>query len=266
MKSPKQLTLEKKIVEMLSGKALTAAEIMINDEEIQYLQDYANTVSIKRLQYNDHGPVHMRKVVFNSLMLTALLNQAGIKFNIEKEEIGTFEDTKIAVLIASFLHDIGMTIGRENHEQMGAMLAIRIIERLLNNLYRENKKKKVILRSIITEGIIGHMGTQKIHSLEAGTILVADGCDMEQGRARIPMMIGTESKAGDIHKYSSSAVKSVKIDKGGKRPVRITVNMTESVGFFQVEEVLLSKINSSPIKSYIELYAGVIGEKIKCYL
>ncbi len=266
MKSPKQLTLEKKILKMLSGKALSAAKIMINDEEIKYLQDYANTVSIKRLHYNDHGPVHMRKVVLNSLMLIALLNQAGIRFNIEKEEIGTFEDTKIAVLIASFLHDIGMTIVRESHEQMGAMLAVRIIERLLNNLYREDKKKKIILRSIITEGIIGHMGTQKIHSLEAGTILVADGCDMEQGRARIPMMIRTESKVGDIHKYSSSAVKSVKIDKGVKRPVRITVNMTESVGFFQVEEVLLSKINSSPIKPYIELHAGVIGEKLKCYL
>ena len=74
---------------------------------------------------------------------------------------------------------------------MGAMLAVTIIDRLLNNLYGENKKKKVILRSIITEGIIGHMGFQKIHSLEAGTILVADGCDMEQGRARIPMMIVT---------------------------------------------------------------------------
>ncbi len=61
MKSPKQLTLEKKIVKTLSGKALAAAEIMINDEEIQYLQDYANTVSIKRLQYNDHGPVHSKK-------------------------------------------------------------------------------------------------------------------------------------------------------------------------------------------------------------
>ncbi len=48
-------------------------------------------------------------------------------------------------------------------------------------------------------------------------------------------------------------VKSVMIDKGVKRPVRITVNMKESVGFFQVEEERLSKINSSPIKSYIEL-------------
>jgi metal-dependent HD superfamily phosphatase/phosphodiesterase len=266
MKSPKQLMLEKKILEMLSGKVLTAARLLINDEEIQYLQDYANTVSIKRLNYNDHGPVHMRKVVLNSLILINLLDAAGIKFNIEKEEIGTFEDTKIVVLTAAFLHDIGMTIGRENHEQMSVMISAKIIDRILNSLYREDKKKRVILRSIITEGIIGHMGTQKIHSLEAGTILVADGCDMEQGRARIPMMIGTESKAGDIHKYSSSAVKSVKIDKGEKRPVRITVNMKESVGFFQVEEVLLTKINSSPVKPYIELYAGVIGEKLKCYL
>ena len=32
--------------------------------------------------------------------------------------------------------------------------------------------------------------------------------------------------------------------------------MSESVGFFQVEEVLITKINSSPIKDYIELYAG----------
>jgi hypothetical protein len=74
MKSPKQLTLEKKILKMLSGKALSAAEIMINDEEIQYLQDYANTVSIKRLQYNDHGPVHMRKVVPAVRIIERLLN------------------------------------------------------------------------------------------------------------------------------------------------------------------------------------------------
>jgi metal-dependent HD superfamily phosphatase/phosphodiesterase len=266
MKSPKQLSLEKKIVTMLSGKALQAAELLISDKEIGYMQDYANTVSIKRLHYNDHGPVHMRKVVLNSLMLLHLLNQAGIKFSLEKEEIGTYEDSKVAVLIASFLHDVGMTIGRENHEQMGVVLAVPIIERLLSTIYTNDARKRVILRSLITESIIGHMGTQKIHSLEAGIILVADGCDMEQGRARIPMMIGTESKVGDIHKYSSSAVQTVKIEKGDKKPIKITVEMKESVGFYQVEEILLKKIDASPVKSFIELYAGVSGENMKCYL
>ena len=266
MKSPKQFALEKKILNMLSGKALKAAEILIQDKEIQYLQDYANTVSIKRLHYNDHGPVHMRKVVLNSLVLLDLLNKAGIMLSLERENVGTFEDSKIAVLIASFLHDIGMTIGRENHEQVGVILAIPIIERILNSLYKDVLEKRVVLRSLITEGIIGHMGTQKIHSSEAGIILIADGCDMEQGRARIPMMLNTESKVGDIHKYSSSAVENVKIEKGKKRPIKITVSMKESVGFFQVEEVLFKKISSSPIKTYIELYAGVTGQKMKCYL
>lgn len=266
MKSPKQISIDKKILKMLSGKALETAELLEHDKEIRYLQDYANTVSIKRLHYNDHGPVHMRKVALNSLLLAGLLNKSGIKLNLESEKVGTFEDSKIAILIASFLHDIGMTIGRENHEHEGVMLAIPIAERILNILYPDNLKKRVLIRSLIMEGIIGHMGIRKIHSLEAGIILVADGCDMEQGRARIPLIIDLESKVGDIHKYSSFAVKNVGISKGNKKPIKITISMKESVGFFQVEEVLFKKIDSSPIKSYIELYAGVIGEAIKCYL
>ena len=42
--------------------------------------------------------------------------------------------------------------------------------------------------------------------------------------------------------------------------------MKATVGFFQVEEVLLHKIDWSPAKPFIELYAGVIGKKMKCYL
>jgi metal-dependent HD superfamily phosphatase/phosphodiesterase len=42
--------------------------------------------------------------------------------------------------------------------------------------------------------------------------------------------------------------------------------MSANVGFFQVEEVLFPKLNMSPIKPYIELYAAVIGEQVKRYL
>jgi hypothetical protein len=89
---------------------------------------------------------------------------------------------------------------------------------------------------------------------------------MEKGRARIPMMIATESRVGDIHKYSASAIEEVRIEKGEERPIRITIEMKDTVGFFQVEEVLFRKINSSPVKPLIELYAGVIGKKMKRYL
>ena len=272
MKSYIEKKLDERIIKRLSsksphnGKPLQVAKIMLNDLELQYMQEYANIVSIKRLNFNDHGPVHMRKVVINSLDMLDLLNKAGIMLNLEREKCGTYEDSIVAVILASFLHDLGMTIGRKNHENMSFALAIPVIDRILNEVYGDDLEKKVVIRSIALEGIIGHMATQKIHSLEAGIILVADGCDMEKGRARIPMRMSTESKVGDIHKYSAASIEKVKLSRGKKRAIKIMIEMKASVGFFQVEEVLFKKINISPVKSHIELYAGVKGREIKCYL
>ena len=71
---------------------------------------------------------------------------------------------------------------------------------------------------------------------------------------------------GDIHKYSSAAIEAVRIEAGEKLPIRISVEMSASVGFFQVEEVLMQKINMSPIKKNIELHARVKDGDNKCYM
>ena len=42
--------------------------------------------------------------------------------------------------------------------------------------------------------------------------------------------------------------------------------MSAEVGFFQIEEVLLTKIGMSPAKQFVELYAGVLGQEMKCYI
>lgn len=265
-KSKKEESLQRKILHMLDGRAKMVAEMMFSDPEIHYLQTYANNVSIKRLGFNDHGPVHMLKVVLNAVTMLDILQKGGVKLNLEKEEIGDYEDSKSAVLIAAFLHDLGMSIGRERHEQMGIMICYPVIDRILAAVYCNDLEKRVIVRSMAIEGIAGHMATQKIHSLEAGLILVADGCDMEKGRARIPMMINTESRVGDIHKYSSASIDEVQIVAGENKPLRINIIMSASVGFFQVEEVLLGKINVSPVKQYIELYAWVKDREVKRYL
>ena len=266
MRSRLELSLDKKILNRLTGLPLKTAQILVEDEEIHQLQDYANTVSIKRLRYNDHGPVHMRKVTLNAVIMTELLHEAGVKLNLEQEQVGTFEDSVISILMATFLHDIGMTVGRDGHENMAITLAYPIADRILGRVYGNNLAKRIITRSMAMEGILGHMTTHKIHSLEAGIVLIADGCDMEKGRARIPLMLSTESKVGDIHKYSATSIKKVSIARGSQLPIKITVNMTESVGFFQIEEVLLQKIAASPIKPYIELYAGIDQETMKRYL
>ncbi len=266
MKSKKEMELEKVIISKLENKSLLAAKILFMDKEVEFLMNHSNNVSIKRLGFNDHGPVHMKRACLNSLIMFELLTQAKIKFNLEKEGVGSAEDSRVSVIIASLLHDIGMSVSRENHEIYSSILGINIIDRTLKSIYQDDLEKIVIVRSTILEGIIGHMATKIINSLEAGLVLIGDGCDMEKGRARITSMIQRKPRVGDMHKYSASAIQTVKIEKGNVKPIRITVLMRESVGFFQIEEVLFPKIISSPVKEYIELFAGVIGEELLQYL
>ena len=265
-KSPKEISLDNRILGLVPSGLRDIADKMLHDVEIKALQDYANIVSIKRLGYNDHGPVHMRKVVKNALKFANLFHDAGISMSLETEGIGTFEDSVFALFSAGLLHDIGMSVTRQDHENYSAELAVPIIDRYLAELYPDDTTKRVILRSLILEGIVGHMAMIRIHSLEAGLILIADGCDMEKGRARIPMLINTEARVGDIHKYSSSAVERITIGRGEEKPIKIEIEMSQSVGFFQVEEVLFPKLNMSPAKPYIELTAGIIGEEPRRYL
>ena len=149
---------------------------------------------------------------------------------------------------------------------MSVTLAKPIIERTVMYLFPDDLHRRTIVKSLAIEAIIGHMSSRKIHSIEAGVILIADGCDMTKGRARIPMAINTTPRVGDIHKYSANAITRIGIHHGERRPIRIDIEMTGEVGFFQIEEVLLTKIDSSPAKGYVELYAGVTGEQPKCYL
>ncbi len=266
-KSIKQVHFEEKIRNLLDGKALQITNSIFENEEIQALQDYCNNVSIKRLGYNDHGPVHMRKATLNAVVMFKLLSDSGIKFNLEKEGTGHKEDSLIGVILASLFHDFGMSIARENHELMSVELAMPYIRKFLDQIYSpEQIKTKMAVQSIAVEGIFGHMGTQTIHSLEAGLVLIADGADMEHGRARIPTLLASTPKPGDIHRTSANAIKKVRFDKGETKPIEIRVTMTASVGFFQIEEVLFPKILKSPVKKYIELYAGVEGRDYLKYL
>src|SRR5574344_340494 len=268
MKSVKEITTESKILERLKNHpvCLELVKYLFADAELQEMQEYANNVSIRRLGYNDHGPVHMRQVVGNAIKMLNILHEAGIPTSLEQEEAGTFEDSMCAVILAGLMHDLGMSIGRQGHEEMSTLLAQPIIERTLMHMFPDNLHKRVVIRAVTTEAIVGHMASRKIHSIEAGIILIADGCDMTKGRARIPLSINTTPRVGDIHKYSANAINRIGIHRGERKPIKIDIEMSGDVGFFQIEEVLLSKIDSSHAKQFVELYAGVEGQERKCYL
>lgn len=272
MRSQKELSLDTKILDTVtrfglsSGKAVEAVKLALGDDEVQAMQEYANTVSIMRLNFNDHGPVHMRTVALNALIMMGLLRDAGIKTNLEKEGCGDFEDSLTAVFLAGLLHDMGMTIGRQDHDMHSIYLAYPILDRLLRKIYSGDLQKLAMVRSLALEAISGHMGTRTIHSLEAGVIQIADGCDMTKGRARIPLIVAGGPRPGDIHQISANSIENVRIFRGKEQPIHIEIQMSSEVGLFQIEEVLLVKIAKSTAKSYIELYALVDNRDPKRYL
>jgi len=277
-KSPKEQLVENKVFTLVNqivdhytnGDDLPVrlTKVLLDSDEIKAIQDYANIVSISRLGLNDHGPVHMKIVCRNALKMLGILHESGILTSLEKDHAGTFADSVSAVILASLLHDSGMTIGRKDHELYSGIVSYAIINDVLRQVLPDDKdiKRRTVIRSVAMEGIIGHMGTHPIHSIEAGLILVADGCDMTKGRARITLEIPSKPTEGDIHKYSANSIEKVKISKGNERPLKIEVQMKSEVGFFQVEEVLIPKLQSSPAKQFIELYAGIEGEDLKRYL
>jgi len=278
LKSPKEQTIESKILALVDDIVVRftdgddlprrLANILLNSTEIKSVHDYANNVSISRLGLNDHGPVHMKIVCRNALKILRILKEAGVKMSLEQEGAGSFSDSVSAVLLSSLLHDSGMTIGRKGHELFSCIISYSIINDILKQVIPDEKDtaRRTVIRSIAMEGIIGHMGTHPIHSIEAGIIPIADGCDMTKGRARIPLEIPSKPTEGDIHKYSANSIEKVHLRYGNKRPLKIEVQMKSEVGLFQVEAVLIPKIQSSPAKGLIELYAGVEGESVKRYI
>ena len=271
MRSPKENSLDNKIIRELEKLSLSeccknAIKLILSDEEVRIIQDIANNVSIVRLGFNDHGPVHMRIVALNAITMMGLLREKGIKTSLETDDSGDFEDSLIACVYASMLHDLGMSIGRQDHELHSANLSLPILNRLLSSSFPGNLKKKLLIQSIALEAISGHMGNRSINSLEAGLVQIADGCDMTSGRARVSMSLSNNPRAGDIHQYSANSIENVNIINGTEKPIRIDVSMSSEVGLFQVEEVLLGKISVSTAKSHIELFAKVKSKDPKRYL
>lgn len=264
--SPKQVELDNALMSRTTGKVNKLLTALLADPEVYQYHSWANVVSVRRLGYNDHGPVHARIATYNALKILHLLNDSGVRPSIVREEVGEFEDAEVAVAIGCFLHDVGMGVARDMHEWHSVHLADPIINRYLAELYSPGDPLLVALRALAHEVIIGHMAKVRIHSIEAGVVLVADGTDMSRGRSRVPEMLSHDPVVGDMHRFSAHAIKRVEIKKGETKPVRISVLMENTTGLYQVEEVLMTKVKASPIMGDIEVQALVGEDPPRFYL
>ena len=264
--TPKEEQLNRVLLQRTTGKTHTLLERLLGDEEINLYHSYANVVSIRRLGYNDHGPVHARITTYNALKILRLLHEAGIPTSLEAETVSDFEQSQVAVALGCFLHDTGMGVTRDHHEWHSINLIDPIVVRYLEWLYPDDLAARVVVRSMVHEVIIGHMAHIRIHSIEAGTVLVADGTDMTKGRSLIPFNLHLDPEVGDMHRYSANTISRVEIVKGENKPVRISIHMDNATGLFQIEEVLMTKVKASPIMKHLEIEAVIENQEPRMYL
>ena len=227
------------------------------DDELYMLWQVTNVNTVQRLAMNDHGPVHVQIVTNIALKLLRLLVDRSVTPSVVVGHNLTIEDAEVIVVLASLLHDIGMSIQRTDHELFSLFLARPKIKELLEGIY--DLPAKTILSSEILHAIISHRAGGQPITLEAGIVRVADALDMAQGRSRIPFQAGKV----DIHSVSATAVEQVIIEQGELKPIRIVVRMNNSAGIFQLDELLKDKLEGSGLEPYVEVEATVEGESEK---
>jgi len=229
----------------------------VNEDEQVRAWWYMAQVHAERLGMSDHSWVHTQIVLNIALRLLRLLVKAGVEPAVVADHGMSDRDAEVVVAGGALLHDIGMSIHRADHEAYSLFLASGALDRLLAGSYRE--PQRTIVSSEILHAIIGHRRRGEPYTVEAGVVRVADALDMAQGRTRIPLEAGQEG----IHSISAAAVDEVRIEAGQERPVRIEIDLNNSAGIFQVDDLLATKIRGTPLEGQVEVAAGVEGESEK---
>jgi metal-dependent HD superfamily phosphatase/phosphodiesterase len=214
-------------------------------------------VTAQRLGMSDHSWVHLQIVLNSALRIVRLLRRAGVKTSVETDHAMNPTDAEVVVAGGCLLHDVGMSIHRVDHEAFSLFIAADLLDGLLAGIYEE--PERTIVASEVLHAIIGHRKGGRPLTLEAGIVRVADALDMEHGRSRVSL----ETHLPNIHSLSAAAVDEVRIVEGEDKPIRIEVEMNNSAGVFQVDDLLAAKLRGSGLESYIEVIARIDAEHEK---
>lgn len=257
-KPPKEAIAEAKVrVPTRGNRKLESFLAAVNSDDQVRAWWYMAQVNAERLGMSDHSWVHMQIVLNIALRLLRLLAKAGVEPNVVSDHGMRERDAEVIVAGGALLHDVGMSIHRADHEEYSLFLAQGALDRLLADAYKE--PARTVITSEILHAIIGHRRRGEPYTLEAGVVRVADALDMAQGRTRTPIEFGHEG----IHSISAAAIDEVRIEAGEERPVRIEIELNNSAGIFQVDDLLATKIRGTPLEGKLEVVARIEGETEK---
>ncbi len=227
------------------------------DEDLYAIWTCSNVNAVDRLGMSDHGPVHMQIVANIGLRLLRLIVARQVVPNVVTDYQLTVNDAEVVVVLACLLHDVGMSIHRDDHERYSLFIAHDKLRELLPDYYPPPTRRIII--SEVLHAINAHRSDGRPLTLEAGVVRVADALDMAKGRSRIPFEAGKVN----IHSVSAAAIDRVLIGPGETRAVQIKIFLNNSAGIFQLDGLLREKLRGSGLEQYVEVAASIEGETEK---
>jgi metal-dependent HD superfamily phosphatase/phosphodiesterase len=227
------------------------------DDDLYTMWRCANVNAVDRQGMSDHGPVHVQIVANIGLRLLRLLVSRDVTPSLVEFYQMTPNDAEVVVVLACLLHDVGMSIHRDDHERFSLILANDKLRELLPDFYPPAARR--IMISEILHAIIAHRADGRPLTLEAGVVRVADALDMAKGRSRIPFEAGKVN----IHSVSAAAIDKVEIGLGETRPIKIQIWLNNAAGVFQLDGLLKEKLRGSGLEPYLEIDATFNGETEK---
>ena len=227
-----------------------------SDEQLKAWWHVAQA-NANRLGMSDHSWIHIQIVTNIALRLFRLLHRRGLEPDTVRIHGMRAQDAEVVIAAGCLLHDVGMSIHRTDHEAYSLFLAADKLETLLAGAYDEPERS--VLAAEAMHAIIAHRRRGDPFTVEAGIVRVADALDMAEGRSRLPF----ESGRPNIHSLSAAAIEAVKIEAGEEKAVRIEIDMNNSSGIFQVDELLATKLRGSGLEEQIEVVARIDAEHEK---
>src|SRR5579871_2561860 len=92
-------------------------DLVNKNKELTTLWRINNVNAIERLGFSDHGYTHFQIVANIALRVARLLVQSGVEMSIVKNYELSNDYAEVVIFLASVMHDIGMSINREGHEE-----------------------------------------------------------------------------------------------------------------------------------------------------
>ncbi len=225
------------------------------DDDLYGLWLAANVNAIERLGMTDHGPVHVKIVMNIASKLYRLLLDGGVQPSVVLNWGLDVMDGEVVVSLASLLHDVGMSIHRADHEGFSLFIAEGKLRTLLDGVY--DARTATVIRSEVLHAIIAHRSGGRPLTMEAGVVRIADALDMAKGRSRIPFAAGSAS----IHSISAAAIEAVHLERGETKPVKLRVEMSNSAGVFQLDQLFRDKLAGSGLEAHVEVEASIVGDE-----